>query len=288
MEDYHIIQPMKAKLSDPTFLAQVSDDKSWAAGEKLDGYREILYIGAKRNEMLSSLGTSHIAQTPQFGRGVYDLRGTVLDCEGLSPTRYLEDTATCFKSGGAVQWQKEHGQAFLLAFDILYYLGRPVFSLPFRERVVLLSEVIGRLKKVEGFGDVRQEKLVYEGKMEYWESIVARKQTEGHEGVILKLLSAPYSPGKRGNAWLKVKREETVIATITGFLPGCGKFEGMIGSVVFKNGVVEGSASGMDDDERRHMTEHMNEYLGQQAIFVGQSITRYGALRHPRYKGLVK
>ena len=289
MIEFEPVVPMKARLSDVSFLAQVDDDVTRAAGEKFDGYREILYLGAERNEMLSSLGTSHIDKVPQFQTVVPELAGTVLDCEGLAPTRMLEDNASCFKSypENAIAWQREHGQARLVAFDLLYRNYQDMTSLPFIERRVYLEEVVARLIVIYGWEQLRIEELVRVGKLAHYQRIVARTQSEGHEGVILKHLGASYEPGRRSPNWLKVKREEVVIATITGFTPGCGKYDGLIGSVMFKGGGVEGTASGMDDAERVYMTEHPEHYVGKRARFVGQSKTRFGALRHPRFKGLV-
>ena len=287
IEQFNLVQPMKAKLSDISFLKAVSDDPVWGAGEKFDGYREVLYLGSGRNEMLSSLGNSHIDKVPQFKVVVPGLAGTVLDCEGMAPTRMLEDNASCFKAypENAIVWQEHYGRAYLVAFDILRYRGLDITGNQFGSRRVVMEYVLMQLHSL-GI-PIMAERLVFRGKLDYYTSIVARSQSEGHEGVILKRMDAPYEPGRRSPNWLKVKREEEVIAIITGFTPGFGKFEGMIGSVVFKGDGVEGAASGMDDAERLYMTEHPECYVGKKALFVGQAKTRHGALRHPRYKGLV-
>lgn len=289
MEEFEFIKPMKAKKVYTDHLQLLDNDLAWATGEKVDGYREQLHLGKMRNELFSSLGTSHILKVPQFQVVVKELAGTVLDCEGLSPTRLRDDNAACFKADppNAIAWQKAYGWAFLLAFDILYYQGYCVMSMPFQERLPLLKasvEVLCSIAKMP----IKQEHLVYEGKLAYYEMIVARELREGHEGVMLKELTAPYVPGKRGPYWLKVKRLENFIGTCIGFTPGCGKYEGLVGSIIFVGDAFEGTASGMDDPERVTMTMHPELYLGKKIHIQAQEKTRYGALISPQYKGLVK
>jgi ATP-dependent DNA ligase len=281
---------MKASLSSVEFLEKVSNDELWAAGEKYDGYREQLHLGEMRNELFSSLGTSHIDCVPQFKVLVPELAGTVLDCEGLGPTNMLEDNAACFKAdpANAIAYQNTHGLARLVTFDLLLYKGEEVMSSPFLYRRAMLEKVFSILQRKCFFNTQLQlEKLIFKDKVEYWDMITGRSQAEGHEGVILKRLSAPYRPGARGDAWLKVKRQQTVVCEIVGFIGGTGQFAGMLGSIHFiGEGGVEGYTSGMSVEERQDMTDHWDQYLGKKCIIECQEITRAGALRHPRYIGM--
>ena len=281
-------EPMKAKTSDVLFLERVSNDARWGAGEKFDGYREVLYLGKRSNEMLSSLGNSHIAKCPQFQVVLPELSDTVLDCEGLSPTRRLEDNASCFKADApnAIAWQKKYGEATLVVFDILQFCGRDVTKEQFIDRIPLLTRVMARLSHVI---PVKQEVLIYRKKSDYYNKIIARTQMEGHEGIILKDLYAPYTSGKRTNAWLKVKRIEHLQYLIKGFIPGCGKYDGQVGAIVYGTTNRDiGTSSGMDDNVRDDMTQHPKNYIGHKAHFECQEVTSNGVMRHPRYKGLVE
>ena len=288
MEDFDFIEPMKAKLSDTSFLEQIESDGEWAVGEKFDGYREQLHLGKTRNELFSSLGTSHIDKVPQFKPVVRELIGTVLDAEGMAPTRERDDNAACFKAypENAITWQRQYGNAYLVIFDVLYWTGEDITSWPFKDRLYMLHTfVVPALREV--MPDFEVEALKFTNKLNYYEEIIARTKPEGHEGVIAKRMDASYRPGKRGPGWLKIKRREDYICTIIGFLPGCGKFAGMVGSLVFEGNEVSGTASGMDDAERALMTEHPEHYIGREIIIQAQEKTRYGALISPQYKGLV-
>jgi ATP-dependent DNA ligase len=284
-EQFTFIPPMKASPSNVEFLQSLDNDPNYAVGEKFDGYREQLHFGRERNEMLSSAGNSHIAKCPQFQVVIPELAGTVIDCEGLSPTRMLEDNAACFKADpyNAIEWQKKHGLATLVTFDILRVNGQEMMNSSFQARRYELERAYDKLGAYTYGSVLKLEKLVYADKVAYYESIIARTASEGHEGVILKDMNASYRPGYRGAEWLKVKREETVYTKITGFLPGVGKFANLVGSITFK----EGSASGMDDDTRIDMTYHQEKYIGHTVQLKCQEITRLGSLRHPRYIRMV-
>jgi hypothetical protein len=63
----------------------------------------------------------------------------------------------------------------------------------------------------------------------------------------------------------------------------------MVGSISFESDGVTGWTSGMNDDERIDMSRYFEEkYKGKQCYIQGQEVTRMGALRHPRYLGMVK
>ena len=284
------IEPMKAKLSDIAFLSSVSNDPRWVAGEKFDGYRELLYLGTDHNELISSGGNNHIHCVPQFKVVIPELADTILDCEGMAPTRRLEDNAGCFKCDpqSAIAWQDKHGMAFLVTFDILQYRGQLIIDMPFMQRRRFLEDVYATMIRHSFFNtQLRLEKLVIDNKLAYYNQITARTTQEGHEGIILKDMRAPYQPGKRGNAWLKVKRFESLTYYIIDFEPGTGKYEGMVGAVVYgvNNGFYTalGTASGMTDGERLDMTDHPEKYLNKKALFECQEITDNGVMRHPRY-----
>ena len=280
-----LYSPMLAKPSSLDFLRQVEDDSNWAAVEKFDGYRQLLYLSNQGNHLYSRYGNDHIANCPQFQTIVPKLDGTVLDCEGLTPTRRLEDNAACFKahSENAIAWQKANGNAFLVAFDVLQWGDIIVLDERQELRSDWSSDIVLELQ-FKGM-PIKAEELVLGGKKAYYDSLVAN----GGEGVILKDLRAPYTPGKRTSAWLKVKRLEHCEYFIRGFLPAAeGKFEGLIGSVVYGSYKEDvGTASGMDDETRLDMTRFPNKYIWKKALFECQRLTDRGCMRHPRWKGLI-
>jgi len=85
----------------------------------------------------------------------------------------------------------------------------------------------------------------------------------GGEGVILKNPCGRYVEGKRpANNWYKVKKFETIDVVITGYTPGQGKYEGLIGAIEFEYEGKQFKCSGMDDLTRETITGMQRQYIG--------------------------
>ena len=75
---------------------------------------------------------------------------------------------------------------------------------------------------------------------------------EGYEGAMLKHSKHIYKPGKRVNDIIKLKPRKTVDLTVINWREGTGKYEGMLGSLLFKDedGVTVWAGSGLSDADR--------------------------------------
>jgi len=110
--------------------------------------------------------------------------------------------------------------------------------------------------------------------------------THGGEGVMVKNPLAHYHPGKRqANNWYKVKKFDTYEAYVTGFDPGQGKYEGLIGAIVCTTqDDVEVRCSGMTDDERIRITARQERIIQQQWVLeVKHFGLTAGTPRHPQF-----
>lgn len=277
-------EPMKPQSSDLDFLESISNNTVWAAGQKWDGYRELLWLRPEGNLLFSSSGREHIENTPQFSRfPSFNFPDTVLDCEGLSPTGRLEDNASCFKASSynSFLWQKDNGLAYLVAFDCLRFRGKDLTNLPLIERVSYLLAVTDSI----GSPLLKQEKLFFTSKLEEYDRIISNPPSKGREGLILKHIQGPYITGTRTRHWLKVKRVDTFTYLITGFQTGQGKYSDMVGAVYYGRSPNEflGTSSGMTDKVRADMTYYPEKYLNKEAIFRAQELTDKGVMRHPRF-----
>jgi len=96
------------------------------------------------------------------------------------------------------------------------------------------------------------------------ETLFAAAQARGNEGLMIKDLASPYTPGKRGKSWLKMKRElATLDAVVTAVEYGHGKRVGVLSDYTFavwdtnKERLVNiGKAySGLTDAEIAEMTK---------------------------------
>jgi len=269
------------------FLVEIENDKNKVVAEKFNGFREMWYLRDEGNEMLTRSGSSHIHAVPQFHQIIEMLDKTVIDCEGMSPQGNSSKYAkSIFGSGAdhAIEVQRQYGNAYLVAFDILSYCGKDVRDLPFAERRDYLIDAIASLYN-HGIEDIISEKLVHENKAAYYDEIVGR----GGEGVIVKDLRAPYIAGSR-DSWIKVKKVVTRDYYIVGFTSGNGKYADAIGAILYgiKNDTggfdILGRSSGMTDVVRWDMARNKDRYIGKLAEFGGKDINENtGVLIHPTF-----
>jgi len=102
---------------------------------------------------------------------------------------------------------------------------------------------------------------------EQLEELFTAAQARGNEGLMIKDLSSPYTPGKRGKSWLKMKRElATLDVVVTAVEYGHGKRIGVLSDYTF--GVWNGERlvnigkaySGLTDAEISEMTQWFLEH----------------------------
>jgi bifunctional non-homologous end joining protein LigD len=136
-----------------------------------------------------------------------------------------------------------------VVFDLLYRDGEPCLDRALRERREGLRELFA---SVDAGGRLVLSKGVVGEGLAYFEE--ARRRDL--DGIVAKRLDSRYLPGKRSDAWLKMKRVQHVLCAVLGFLP-----EGAdaVSSLVI--GIEEGGAlvaagrvgSGMDTPTRGNL-----------------------------------
>ncbi|MDO5846053.1 MAG: ATP-dependent DNA ligase [Methanocorpusculum sp.] len=130
-------------------------------------------------------------------------------------------------------------------FDILVCDGETLIDKPFSERRKILTSVLRDYVAPQIVSDSVEEIEAY-----YHAALDA-----GNEGIMLKVLDAPYIPGNRGKLWIKIKPEvDTIDLAVTGAEWGEGKRAKMFGSFLLacqdENGDlldISRVATGIDD-----------------------------------------
>ncbi len=130
-------------------------------------------------------------------------------------------------------------------FDILVCDGKTLIDLPFSERRKVLTEVMTEYVAPQIVSSSAEEIEAY-----YHAALDA-----GNEGIMLKVLDAPYLPGNRGKLWIKIKPEvDTIDLAVTGAEWGEGKRAKVFGSFILacqdENGElleISRVATGIDD-----------------------------------------
>src|SRR5439155_1382962 len=114
-----------------------------------------------------------------------------------------------------------------VAFDLLYLDGEVVMDRPLADRRRLMEEIglewpflLARLETAED--------------PEHLDRIFAETRERGNEGLMVKDPLSPYTPGRRGLAWLKLKRPlATLDVVVTAVEWGHGKRKGVLSDYTF-------------------------------------------------------
>ncbi|MGQ9718245.1 MAG: ATP-dependent DNA ligase [Nitrososphaerales archaeon] len=145
----------------------------------------------------------------------------------------------------------------LFVYDLLYLNGRVLFDEPLHERRRHLESL--RLNGLIRTSYIRRVRNVDE-----IEKLFELSRRLGHEGLVLKDPSSPYTPGKRGKKWVKLKKElDTLDVVIVMAEYGHGKRAGLYSDYTFavRDGqtlrVIGKAYSGLTDEEILEMTNKL-------------------------------
>jgi DNA ligase-1 len=231
-----LFQPIRFMLASPVETAQEAFDRMGAGKvwteEKYDGVRCQLHYSKGRVEMFSRDLKETTAAFPELAESAPGLNHDVLfDGEVLAHRdgrvlRFFELQRRLGRKVVDPGLRREVPVA-LVIFDILSLDGRALLDEPLQERRRLLEGLEVRhpflLARVEEA--TRPEDL---------ERIFTETRERGNEGLMLKDPGSPYTPGRRGLAWLKLKRPlATLDVVVTAVEWGHGKRKGVLSDYTF-------------------------------------------------------
>ncbi len=101
-----------------------------------------------------------------------------------------------FKRVHAIEGMTEKLPVKLYLFDILYLNRESIIALPYLQRRQILAE---------NADEIPLTKQLVTDKSEEAERFLKEAIDAGHEGLMVKRLDSPYTPGVRGKRWLKIK-----------------------------------------------------------------------------------
>lgn len=200
------IQPMRATLVHDHF-----SDPDWIFERKLDGERCLLH---KKNDLVTLNSRNEIKKTktyPEIAEALSNLpQNFILDSEIVT----FEGKVTSFKRlqnrihrRNPEKSVVKHTPVYAYIFDILYFEGYELYSLPLRER----KRVLRRAFKMRD--PIRR----LPHRNEHGEAYLAEACDKGWEGLIAKEAASTYTHS-RSKKWLKFKcghGQELVIGGFT-------------------------------------------------------------------------
>ena len=263
-------QPFRFMLASPVETAEegferMGAGKVWTE-EKYDGVRCQLHFVDGRVEMFSRDLKETTAAFPELAEAATRLRhGVMFDGEVLAHRdgRVLRFFELQHRLGRKVvdDGLRREVPVALVIFDLLWLDGRSLLDEPLTERRRLLES----LEVQHPFLLARVEEATSPADLD---RIFADTRERGNEGLMVKDPASPYTPGRRGLAWLKLKRPlATLDVVVTAVEWGHGKRKGVLSDYTFavldtatKQLVNVGKAySGLTDAEIATMTKKFLE-----------------------------
>src|SRR5581483_1864993 len=229
-------QPVRFMLASPVETAQEAIDRMGAervwTEEKYDGVRCQLHRAGDRVEMFSRDLKETTAAFPELAERASTLGHDVLfDGEVLAHRdgrvlRFFELQRRLGRKVVGAEMRREVPVA-LVIFDLLWLDGRSLLDEPLAERRRLLEGLEVR----HPFLLARVETATTAADLD---RIFSETRERGNEGLMLKDPESPYTPGRRGLAWLKLKRPlATLDVVVTAVEWGHGKRKGVLSDYTF-------------------------------------------------------
>jgi DNA ligase-1 len=221
-------RPMLAA-SAPDVAAALAKISPAAAEWKIDGIRIQVHRGGGEVAVFTRTLDDITARVPEIVEAALSLPVTaaVLDGEAvaLAPDgRPRPFQVTAARTASQADVGRMRGQTPLtpFLFDLLHLNGIDLIDEPDGERHRLLSEIAP--------ATLLTPRIVTADLAEA-EAFFADAVAQGHEGLVLKSLDAPYRAGRRGGEWIKVKPRHTLDLVILAAEWGHGRRRGVLSNL---------------------------------------------------------
>ncbi|MFD3835486.1 ATP-dependent DNA ligase [Streptomyces sp. NPDC058642] len=235
--------------------------------EKLDGIRVQVHRSGDDVRIYTRTLDEITDRLPELTAAALELRGErfILDGEVISfdaegRPRSFQETAGRVGSRVDVTTAAAEVPVSPVFFDALSVDDRDLLDLPFADRHAELARLVPepmrvRRTPVSGPEDVGAA-----------EAFLAETLERGHEGVVVKSLDAPYSAGRRGASWLKVKPVHTLDLVVLAAEWGHGRRTGKLSNLHLGARTADGGFAmlgktfkGMTDAMLTWQTERLQE-----------------------------
>jgi ATP-dependent DNA ligase len=229
---------------------ELPDGDGWAFEPKFDGFRALAFVDGSEVALQSRSGKPLERYFPElrFPPGRYVLDGEIVidGSDGLQDFDALSNRI--HPAASRIERLSQETPAHYIAFDLLAREDEVLMERPFAERRAALEALVAA--PVELAPSVPT-------------ATAAEAWLHSAEGVVAKLLDAPYQPGKR-TAMVKIKRVRTIDCVVVGWRPG--KEEDTVGSLILglynAAGEVQvvGHTSGLRPAEKRELVGFLAPY----------------------------
>ncbi|HEY4412288.1 MAG TPA: ATP-dependent DNA ligase, partial [Gaiellaceae bacterium] len=237
---------------------------TWLVEDKYDGIRAQAHVTPNRVSLFSRTLNDVAASYPEVVEALRALPGScVLDGEIVA---HRDDRVLPFRHLQARLQRKEVSPELLrevpvryVVFDLLAHENEFLLDAPLADRRARLAELLAGAG--EAIGLAPWTALEAGAGAEAIHDRFEESRTHGHEGLVFKRTDAPYTPGRRGKQWLKLKRElGTLDCVVVAVERGHGRRINVLSDYTFavRDGdelaVIGKAYSGLTDVEIAEMT----------------------------------
>lgn len=269
---------------------------------KWDGFRTMAHVEHRSLRLVSRSGRDVTSQYPELASLAALPDGSVVDGEIVS----LQDGVPDFESLQPRDQARGARRAAALAAE------RPVryiaFDLLYRDFASLIDQPLSARRDRLLELDVPAPMAVSEAVRTEGRSLYESVCSAGLEGIMAKRLDSRYRPGRRSDAWIKVKRRLRALCAIVGFMPQEGGDIQSVAVAIDRDGVLTYAGrvgTGYREQERLRLARLLHERVADRALvelpagavgvrpglycevsFMDQ--TRDGVLRAPVFERLIE
>jgi DNA ligase 1 len=290
---FHPIQFMLATPQDtPEIAAATMEGRSFSAEDKLDGIRGQVHKSGEgpaarvqiytRTMDRTDAGFPEVVEAVRALPGEFLLDGEIVPwCDGcVLPFAHIQRRLG--RKTLSPRVLRENPAAFV-AFDLLYRDGELLMERPLSERRARLHDLAGSgPTRADGAPRLLTTAIAEVTTPEQIAAAFDAARRRRNEGIVLKDPRSPYSPGRRGQAWLKIKTHlPTFDCVVTAAETGHGKRRNWLSDYTFAvwdrdpalpdaHLVNVGKAySGVTDEEIVQLTD----------LFTRLTVRQYGRVR---------
>jgi len=237
-----LFHPLQFMLAAPVETAEDLFDKgaddletsALLVEEKYDGIRAQVHKDKNGKVRIFSRTLDEVTEFPELVQPVRELPGElILDGEILAwrDTRPLPFTELQKRLGRKQidLWMQHDIPVKFVAFDLLYQDGELLLDEQLADRKRRLDAIFGNAAAVLRVPGRIECKTAEAVQLVFRESLAA-----GHEGIVAKAADSPYTPGRRGGFWFKLKEPfATLDVVVTAVEYGHGKRHKVLSDYTF-------------------------------------------------------
>ena len=253
-------------------IATAIDPAAHAMEDKIDGVRAQAHRTAGGEVTLFARGLDRVTEAfPEITEalrrvaGPFVLEGEIVAVGPEGRPRPFQSLQPRLKKTTPSPADLAEARVALVAFDLLADEAGSLVALPWRERRARLEAFAGALGGGDGVVVHTATPVPTEAPLQAaLDGAFDAARARGHEGLVLKRVDAPYDAGKRGQAWIKVKKANaTLDVVIVAAEEGHGRRAGVLSDYTFAvwrgdDLVPVGKAySGLTDDEIDRLTRQL-------------------------------